>query len=202
MKREKDTEERILNAAKTIFQEKGMAGARMQEIADKAEINKALLHYYFRSKEKLFQKIFQDIIYNFLMPILKEFNTNKPLEVKIWNFTESYLEMLKKNPHVPIFMLSEIRRNPETLQEIANKEFKLNNELLQSQIDEEVEKGNYKPTSFINLFINIISLCAFPFAAEPMLKTVFNMNDQAFHDLIEERKQLVPNMIIAGLKNS
>jgi AcrR family transcriptional regulator len=196
-----DTEQKILDAAKLIFQKKGMAGARMQEIADEAGINKALLHYYFRSKDKLFRKVFEEIVQKFLTPIIAEMNSEKPLEVKIWTFAEGYMNMLSVNPHIPLFMMHELNRNPEALQEIAHKNINLNGALLQSQINEEVAKGNFKPISFLELIVNILSLSVFPFVAKPMLKAVFGMPDEKFDQLIEERKTTIPKLIIAGLKS-
>jgi len=200
MEKATDTEQKILNAAKLVFQEKGMAGARMQEIADKAGINKALLHYYFRSKEKLFRKIFEEIVQKFLTPIISEMNSEKPLEVKIWTFAESYMNMLTANPHIPLFMMHELHSNPKALQEIAHKNISLNGALLQKQINEEVAKGNFKPISFLELIVNMLSLSVFPFVAKPMLKAVFGIPDEKFNQLIEQRKIAIPKLIIAGLK--
>ncbi|MBP8792594.1 MAG: helix-turn-helix transcriptional regulator, partial [Lutibacter sp.] len=100
MKTEKDntTESTILNAAKSIFQRKGMDGARMQEIADEAGINKALLHYYYRSKQLLFEAVFKSA-FSMLAPQLnKVLNSDDSLNDKIKGFTKNYISFTIKHP--------------------------------------------------------------------------------------------------------
>ena len=106
-----NTETEILIAAKEIFQQKGMAGARMQEIADKAKINKALLHYYFRSKQLLFEAVFKSA-FSLLAPQLnKVLNDDSDLFEKIKRFTESYVSFVIKHPYLPNFVIQELNKN-------------------------------------------------------------------------------------------
>lgn len=109
------TEQRILSAAKKVFISKGMAGARMQDIADAAGINKALLHYYFRSKEKLFEMIFKEVVKEFLPKINLIFESDKNLFEKIDMFCTEYIEQIRKTPYLPVFILNEINQQPEVL---------------------------------------------------------------------------------------
>ena len=93
-----ETEEKILEAAKKVFVNKGYDGARMQQIADEAGINKSLLHYYFRSKDKLFEAVFQETLLRIGPMVLSFVNEPIPLEVKIWKFVDDYIEIIKNKP--------------------------------------------------------------------------------------------------------
>ena len=116
--RHHSTEKDILEAAKRVFQIKGMYGARMQEIADEAGINKAMLHYYFRSKDKLFDAVFQDAAKNFFSKIRELLNVDKPLLEKIEYFVENYVELLLQNSFIPAFIITEVHQNPDRIKNI------------------------------------------------------------------------------------
>src|SRR5580698_7184188 len=108
MKEKDNSEEKILTAAKKIFLLKGMDGARMQDIADEAKINKALLHYYFRSKEMLFEKIFKEALEKLFPKILDIWKSDVSLFQKIENFCVKYIDMMQQNPYLPLFVLNEV----------------------------------------------------------------------------------------------
>ena len=91
-----------------------MAGARMQDIADEAGINKAMLHYYFRSKEKLFEKIFTELSQHFFPRLVKIFESDESLFRKIELFVAEYIDQMRRTPYLPIFVLNEVNRQPET----------------------------------------------------------------------------------------
>ena len=113
MKKDESTEARILSAGKKILLKKGMDGARMQDIADEAGINKALLHYYFRSKEKLFETIFMEVAAEFLPRIGKILAAEVSVFEKIEMFCSEYINQIIQTPYVPIFVLNEINRQPK-----------------------------------------------------------------------------------------
>ncbi|PLX24056.1 MAG: TetR/AcrR family transcriptional regulator [Marinilabiliales bacterium] len=202
---EMNTEQKILDAAKEVFQQKGMTGARMQEIADKAGINKALLHYYYRTKDKLFEKVFE-LAFSLFIPKVKEMMiSDKPVFEKIEFFVENYLNLLQKHPYIPGFVISELNRNPEILVKIIGKNIQLkeNNllEKLERQISEEVVKGIIKPISAENLLTNVISLCLFPIVAKPILRGVLFENDEKMYEaFLEQRRDFVKEYIINSIK--
>ncbi len=203
MKTEKDntTESTILNAAKSIFQRKGMDGARMQEIADEAGINKALLHYYYRSKQLLFEAVFKSA-FSMLAPQLnKVLNSDDSLNDKIKGFTKNYISFTIKHPYLPNFIINELNRNPEFIQKLASeKQFPTIHKFKQ-QVAENVENGTIKPIKAEQLLIHIISLNIFPFIASPLLKGFLSINDTEFKQLMEERTTEVSNFIINGIKS-
>ncbi len=200
--KDKTTEEQILNAAKNVFQAKGMDGARMQEIADKAGINKAMLHYYYRSKQLLFEAVFKNA-FSLLAPQLNSIlNDDSSIEEKIKNFTANYISFIIKHPYLPNFIIQELNRNPEFVLKLKENKGFPNLEKFKKQVDYEVETGIIKPISAEQLFINILALNIFPFVAKPLIMALINTDDNAYKKLIEDRKTEVSNFIINSIKHS
>ncbi|MBB3124846.1 MULTISPECIES: TetR/AcrR family transcriptional regulator [Mesoflavibacter] len=203
MKKTKDenTEEQILEAAKSVFQSKGMDGARMQEIADKAGINKAMLHYYYRSKQLLFEAVFNNA-FSLLAPQLNAIlNDDSSIEDKIKNFTSNYISFIVKHPYLPNFIIQELNRNQDFILKLKDKGFP-NIEKFKKQVNEDVAKGLIKPISAEQLFINIMALNIFPFVAKPLIMAFTNSDDKNYKLLMEDRKTEVANFIINSIKTT
>ncbi len=193
-----NTEQSILEAARKVFTHKGFDGARMQEIADEAGINKALLHYYFRSKDKLFEAIFKDVLNTVFTKIISLLMSPVPLFEKIEKVSFNYIEMLKQNPDIAIFVFHEISRNPQRL--VGNfKNVGADFEIISKQIAEEVAAGNIISIKAEQLIANLISMCVFPFMAKPVLMGMTGMDKDAWLRFLEERKQIIPQTIITAL---
>ncbi|WP_142786117.1 TetR/AcrR family transcriptional regulator [Changchengzhania lutea] len=202
MKKAKDdnTEGQILDAAKNVFQSKGMDGARMQEIADKAGINKAMLHYYYRSKQLLFEAVFKNA-FSLLAPQLNAIlNDDSSIEDKIKNFTSNYIAFIIKHPYLPNFIIQELNRNPAFILKLKENKGFPNLEKFKKQVALEVEKGIIKPISAEQLFINILALNVFPFVAKPLIMAFTNVNDKTYKQLMENRKTEVADFIINSIK--
>jgi len=202
VKKQKDatTEQKILDAAKKVFIAQGMAGARMQDIADEAGINKAMLHYYFRNKEQLFEIILRESIGRFIPKVKALITSDISIFEKIELFCDGYISMAMENPYIPIFVLNEINRQPEAF---VRKMF--NNELpdvskLVKQIDAEVKKGKMKPTSPVQLIMNMMSLCVFPFLAKPIFSILMDLDELQYRNILEQRKKTVPKFIIESIQ--
>ena len=200
IKKEQNTEEKILSAAKKIFLKQGMAGARMQDIADEAGINKAMLHYYFRSKEKLFEKIFTELSQHFFPRLINIFESDEPLFRKIELFVTEYIDQMRRTPYLPIFVLNEVNRQPETFikKMMGNRKPPVKKFL--DDVQAEVKKGIIKPINPLQLLLNIISLCVFPFVARPMFQLVTNIDKAMFDKILEQRKGEVSKFIIDAIK--
>ena len=194
------TENEILKAAKEIFHVKGMDGTRMQEIADKAKINKALLHYYYRSKQLLFEAVFKSA-FSLLAPQLnKVLNDDSDLFEKITKFTENYISFVIKHPYLPNFVIQELNRNPEFLLKLrAEKNFP-SIDKFKLQVSDAITEGVIKPISAEQLFINIISLNIFPFIGEPLLMALVNVDKDSYNKILENRKTEVASFIINSIK--
>jgi len=194
------TESQILNAAKNIFQRKGMIGARMQEIADEAGINKAMLHYYYRSKQLLFEAVFKKA-FSLLAPQLNEvMNSDDTICDKIRNFTHNYISFVIKHPYLPNFIIQELNRNPEFIQKLMTEKHFPTIDKFRDQINEKVAEGVLWPIKAEQLFMNIMALNIFPFIAKPLLKSFVNANDAEYKKLMEERKTEVASFIINAIK--
>lgn len=195
-----NTESQILSAAKEVFQRKGMDGSRMQEIADEAGINKAMLHYYYRSKQLLFEAVFKSA-FSMLAPQLNEIiNADTSIYEKIRNFSSNYVAFVLKHPYLPNFIIQELNRNPDFVKKlIAEKKFP-NISKFKNQVNEKVEEGVIRPIKAEQLFINIISLNIFPFIGAPLLKGFVNVNDGTYKQLMEDRKTEIADFIINSIK--
>jgi len=200
-KLEKDTESKILEAAKRVFVKKGLDGARMQEIADEAGINKALLHYYFRSKEKLFMTIFKVELNNFfprLIPVL--LSKDMTYEQKIKHFVDEYIDLFLRNPFLPAFVLREANRNPEII-----AQFIVESGINAGQIKDVMKVLSHELGLSVNevlhLMVTTVSSCIFPFAGKPIIEQVlFDGNEGNYQKFLAERKKYVADFVIYFLK--
>ena len=196
----KVTELAILEAAKRIFQQKGMVGARMQEIADEAKINKSMLHYYYRSKQLLFEAVFKKA-FSMLAPQLNEIiNADTPLFDKIKGFTHNYISFVIKHPYLPNFIIQELNRNPEFMEELTREDHFPSLEKFKKQVEADISARLISPIKAEQLFINIIALNIFPFIGAPLLKGFTGVDDNRFTQLMEERKTEVADFIINSIK--
>lgn len=193
-----NTENLILIAAREVFISKGFEGARMQEIANQAGINKALLHYYFRSKEKLFDAVFSEVASN-LFPALKQvIEAELEMKEKISFFIRIYLKILHENPFIPAFVINTLNTNPERFLKYIKKSG-LNPTYLQKQIDEESEQGLIRPQRAEHLIVNIIAMCIFPFVARPIVQNIFGMNDEEYHIYLDSRQNEIIDFVLKSI---
>lgn len=200
LKKDQTTEERILSAARKVFVRDGMAGARMQDIADEAGINKALLHYYFKNKEKLFETIFKEATLEFLPRMNAIFESDVPLFEKIETFCTEYIAQVMKTPYIPIFLLSELNKQPDQfIKKMWGKQSPKMHKMAE-QVQREVQAGNIKPIHPMNLVLNMFGMCVFPFLAKPMLHFASGISNDQFYQLMELRKTEIPKFIIEAIK--
>ncbi len=192
-------EANILNAAKEIFERKGMAAARMQEIADEAGINKAMLHYYYRSKQLLFEAVFKTAFLT-LAPQLNEIiNAENSIFDKIKNFTYNYTTFIVKHPYLPNFIIQELNRNPDFIEKLFSDKMP-NIDKFRNQIESGIKEGLIRPIKAEHLFINILALNIFPFIASPLLKGFIKADNHTYRQLMEERKTEVADFILNSIK--
>lgn len=194
------TEEKIFNAARIVFQKKGFAGARMQEIADEAGINKAMLHYCFKNKQLLFEAVFMNAFSQLAPQINEIFNSSDTLFDKIKKFTHSYISFVILNPYLPQFVIQEMNNNPAFVMSFLKNANRPNPTLLITQIEQEIAQGIIKPINPKQLLMNIISLTVFPFAAQMMVKGMLQISDAEFNTMMEERKTSIAEQIINSIK--
>jgi AcrR family transcriptional regulator len=200
-KKDQTTEQKILDAAKKVFVQKGMSGARMQDIADEAGINKAMLHYYFRNKEKLFEVIFMGAAGKLFPKINEIFESDQPLFEKIESFCAEYITVIGENPYLPLFVLNEINQDPELFfKKVWAGKSRPQPQKFLEQIEREVKKGTIKRISPLQLLMNLISMTIFPFVAKPMIEKTLGLDELQFRGLMEQRKKEIPKFIIDAIK--
>lgn len=200
--RDLTTEDRIKEAALKLFTRKGYAGTRTRDISEEAGINLALLNYYFRSKEKLFELVMAELLQQFFKGIVQIFNDEATtIEEKIRLFVDSYSTLLMQQPDLPVFIFHELRMRPEMfasklgLREVFRSYFF-------RQLRQEMDRKVVREINPLHYVINMISLCVFPFIAAPALKHLADMDSRAYAAFIDERRTLVPQWMKLIMKKS
>lgn len=186
--KELSTEEKILISASKVFTEKGFSGTRTRDIAEEAGINLALLNYYFRSKEKLFEQVMKAkivLLFGQILPIITDEKTT--LEEKIDLTTEKYIDILSKNPNLPVFVISEIQKKNSELTSIIPIRKVFNNSSLIKQIKE--KRPDMNPLHFL---VSFLGMTIFPFVAKPIFNAFQIIKDDEFQQFIDERRKLIP----------
>jgi len=198
--KDKHTEEKIFESATEVFIEKGMDGARMKEIAEHAGINKSLLHYYYRTKDHLFNAVFEMIVgqmFKKFAPILDE---NLSLEDKIRFFFKEHITFLEKNPRLPGFLINELHRNPTRIKRLIqgidiNKLWST----LEEQHKEELTRYNITRETIPQLMTSIAAMSVFPFIAKPIVASIMEKMGYDFNEYIEERKEYAADFVINAI---
>jgi TetR/AcrR family transcriptional regulator len=197
---DKQTEERIFDAATDVFEEKGLAGARMQDISDRAGINKSLLHYYFRTKEKLFNAVFEMVAKKMFSRFTPVFEEDMSLEDKIRFFFREHIAFLQKNPRLPAFVINEINQNPERIKKLLeNIDFKGILEKMLEKHKHEIHKYNIDEKTIPQIMTSIAAISVFPFAARGLLETILKKAGYDFDKYMEERKEFAAEFVIKAI---
>ncbi len=192
------TEEKIRNAARKVFTQKGYGAARTRDIAQEAGINIALLNYYFRSKEKLFEIIMLESMQGFIHSISGILNDDQTsLQDKIQILVSTYIDMLTIQPNLPLFVLSELRANPQELIQKLNFKEKLIHSHFFIQLQQAIQEGKIPPIHPLHFMMNIMGMIIFPYIGSPILKNIGDLEENTFNTLMQQRKTLIPKWIEA-----
>lgn len=206
--RDGDTEQRILDAAHRVFVRTGTAGARTQEIAKEAGVNSALLHYYFRSKDRLAEAVFHRAAAQLMPAVVGVLVSDRSLPDKVTAIIEIELDRLSRTPYLPAYIISELAHHPERIAQLisaltGSQPEALGRKLLRivsEQINEEVRAGRMRPISPEQFMVNLLSLCIFPFAARPMIGALMGLDDKAFARFIRERRETLPGFFLNAVR--
>jgi TetR/AcrR family transcriptional regulator len=203
-RRAPDTRTRILDAADEVFVERGTDGARMQEIADRARVNKALLHYHFGTKAELARAAWLRVASPFLGGVFEMMASDASLEEKIERFVDAYFAMLARHPYLPAYVLSELTRRPELAADFITAERRRAARgmlrKLRAQIRERTAKGARAPASAEQFLVTLASACIFPFAARPMLSAVLGLGPAQFGRFLAQRRKHLPGFFQQSLR--
>jgi AcrR family transcriptional regulator len=195
-----DTEIKIKDAAKFLFLKKGFSATTTREIAKESNINLALLNYYFTSKRKLFEIIMLETIYDFISKMVEVYNDEKTtLEEKLKLTSSKYIDMMIAEPHLPTFVVYELKNNPSSFLKILKGKMIMESKLI-DQYNDGVKKGIYKKIEPIHFVTNILSLIVFPFISSPIIIKMKKLSGKEFNEMMNERKKLIPKWIIQMIK--
>jgi TetR/AcrR family transcriptional regulator len=206
--RDGDTEHRILDAAHAVFLRRGTAGARMQEIAAEAGVNQALLHYYFRSKDRLSKAAFERAAAQFMPAAIRVLASDAPIEAKVARIIDLEISHLARAPYLPGYIISEVTHHPERARQlIAAVTGQAPDDLghrivatLRKQIDARVRRGAMRPIAPEQFIVNLMSLCIFPFAARPMIQAMLGMDQRGFDQFIARRRRDLTAFFLGALR--
>ncbi|MFT4031400.1 MAG: TetR family transcriptional regulator [Siphonobacter sp.] len=191
-----DTEEKIKEAAQKIFLEKGFDGTTIRDIADAAQINTALTNYYFRSKEKLFWLVYEGLLKQGVegMQIILD----KPINLrdKLIELVDHMFNLHADNPNIALFLMNEIKRNPEHFEKITGVDCRLTENIFEKQIEEETKLGHIRPISADHLLPLMLGMIQQIFASKTLHMYLFQMDESGFLEFAKEQSRLVKDMVI------
>lgn len=194
----KSTEERILEAARRVFLEKGYDGTTSRDLAEASGQNVAMTNYYFRSKAQLFQRIFADLHGKFLEKMDQLAGRAIPLREKVLLMIEAEYELASENPGLPMFVMYELQHNPDLFSNVMPIAPPLAS-LLYEQVREAVARGEMRPVEPVQIIMLVMANVHHPYIAKGLTTKTFNLSDADFTSLLEQHKQLVKDMIMGYL---
>ena len=206
--RDRDTEQRILDAAHAVFIRRGTAGARMQEIAEEAGVNKALLHYYFRNKSRLGEAVFRRVATGMFARLATIMSGDADIETKVAQVVDVYFSQLSKVPYVPGYVLSELNQHPERSKQLLEIVHALRSNpdapdfigSLSKQLVRAAREGHIRPIAADQFLVNLVSLCVFPFAARPMICAVLQLDERAYERFMKQRAATLTQFFLDALR--
>ena len=206
--RDGTTERRILDAAHTVFIKRGSGGARMQEIAEEAGVNQALLHYYFGTKDGLALAVFRESAAKLFPGIMRILSSDASIEARVEQVVHHYIDTLRDHPFLPGFVLGEMNFNPERMVALASEMASLGVpgaprralDALGRELAKRAKRGEFRPTSADQFFVNLASLCVFPFAARPMISHLLGIDSAGWERFLDVRRAELPAQILNTLR--
>lgn len=200
---EAETPQKIIAAATTVFSREGFKGARMQQIARKAGVNQALLHYYFGSKVNLYEEVLYRFFGDVINQLTLHFHTPLSPEAALQNFVGAYMDILRDNPELPRLMVSEMLDGGSHIIAAADRIFSRTGvtppDLIAPFIEKASAKGLIRPVDARQTAISVLGMCVFYFVARPLLNHVWGepVDEEKF---LEERKKAIMDLVLHGLK--
>lgn len=203
-----EAEQRILDAARRVFIRRGTAGARMQEIAEEAGVNQALLHYYFRSKDRLAERVFLDAAAQLFAALVPAVSADEPLEVLIERFVHRYIDTVRQHPFIPGYVVSELHHHPERVPQLlaratgssAGELGRAAVEGFRAKLAARVKAGEMRAVDPRQFLVSVVGTVVFPFVARPVICAALALDDQGFDAFLEERRALLPKLLLNALR--
>ena len=194
-----ETEQKIVTSAEKLFYQKGKAGTSMQDIADDAGINRTLLNYYFRSKDQLFEAVFRKAMGRFVPGLASMLHSDMRFRDYIPRLVETIIDTMLEHPQIPIFVLQELSSNPARMPQIM-REMGIDPHAGFKKFEQDQVTGIFGRLDVRQFFMNVLSLCIFPFAARPVvIEFLYNGDQEAYAEAMQQRKKLLPELIMKFL---
>jgi TetR/AcrR family transcriptional regulator len=195
-----ETRDRILIAAHTVFLQHGTHGARMQEIADEAGVNKALLHYYFGSKALLADAVFERASGELFPRLFGILQSELTIEEKVRSLVPTYIDFLSTRPYLPGFVINEMHAHPERLKKLFRARGPAPLDTLARQIALAVDAGQMRPIAPEQFVINLIAMLVFPFVARPALETLLRVDPKKWDAFLAERRATLADFFLSAIR--
>jgi len=191
MAAEEQTEELIKNKAKALFFQKGLLSATTQEIADEAGVNRALIHYYFRSRDQMLDQLLDETLLEKKDRVRRILSSDLPFREKIAHYIDAVVDYGLKYPYLENFIISETARNPEKIRDFCSRDKIKSSDLIREDLTAEIRKKKISPISAEHFMVNLSALCNYPLLAKSVLQTIHGMTDTAYRKFLIERKQII-----------
>ncbi|MPM08920.1 hypothetical protein SDC9_55236 [bioreactor metagenome] len=200
---EQNMEKTILDAAEKLFLEKGFAMVSTTQIAKAAGCNQALVHYYFRTKDRLFEAVFAEKLKTFFSVIFQTHDESISFEEKLKKYISAHFDMLMANPKLPFLVINELTTNPEridSLKEMLGQSISYVYGPFQKELDAEIEAGRIRPTTIPDIIYSMVSLNVMAFIGAPIMKKILYLKDEHYKVMLMHRKEENIRIILTGLK--
>lgn len=191
MVKDQATEELIKEKAKILFFQKGFLDATTQEIADEAKVNRALIHYYFRSKEQLMDVILEEVITRKRARVLAVFTSDLSFREKIAVYINTIVDQGLQFPYLENFIISETARDPQRANLLCSPNRNRSADLIRNDHGAEVKAGKLGPMTAEHFMVNLSAMCNYPLLAKSILKSVHGMTDQTYRKFLQDRKKII-----------
>lgn len=197
-----DLERQIIETAQQLFIEKGFAGTSMSDIAATVGINRPTLHYYFRTKDKMFKAVFSSIVMSLMPKIHDIIQLDVSFVDRMGMILDEYIELFTKDPYLPKFICGEIQRDVNHLLESAKElQFDTALSLVKDTLLKEMEAGKIKKVPLPMVFLTFYSLLTYPFLVRNLITTLFLDNEEDFTSFLQEWKQHIITELTNLLSN-
>lgn len=196
-------EKAILDAAEKLFLEKGFAMVSTTQIAKTAGCNQALVHYYYRTKDRLFEAIFADKLKTFFSVIFQTHDESLTFEEKLKKYIGAHFDMLMANPKLPFLVINELTTNPDridSLKESLGQSISHVYGPFQQELDAEIEAGRIRPISIPDIIYSMVALNVMVFVGTPIMKKILFLDESHFNYMLQHRKEENIRIILNGLK--
>jgi AcrR family transcriptional regulator len=191
MVKDQATEELIKEKAKVLFFQKGFLDATTQEIADEAKVNRALIHYYFRSKEQLMDVILEEVVNRKRKRVLAIFTSDLGFREKIAVYINAIVDQGLTYPYLENFIISETARSPKRVDLLCSQGKTRTSDLIRDDLALEIKKGRLAPMPPEHFMVNLSAMCNYPLLAKSILKSIHGMSDQAYRKFLQDRKKII-----------